>query len=83
MDGLLKIDRKSMCLAPFEIEFPAPRCPRSPRELADRSPNIRMANTPTRRSVELAGGNQTKAAKMLGMSRFGLQKMVRRQENEE
>ena len=31
-----------------------------------------------RRALEQAGNNQTKAARLLGMSRFGLQKMMRR-----
>jgi DNA-binding protein Fis len=31
-----------------------------------------------RRSLDAASGNQTRAAEMLGISRFGLQKMLKR-----
>jgi DNA-binding protein Fis len=31
-----------------------------------------------KRALELAKGNQTRAAELLGVSRFGLQKMVKR-----
>ncbi|HWE31508.1 MAG TPA: helix-turn-helix domain-containing protein [Polyangia bacterium] len=40
----------------------------------------RLERTLLREALHRAGGNQTQAARLLGLSRFGLQKKLRRYE---
>ena len=61
----------------------SPEISASRRRAAGARPNVRGASTRSKRTsvreaLERTKGNQTQAAKLLGLSRFGLQKMIKR-----
>jgi DNA-binding protein Fis len=52
----------------------------SPDDLTLKRRVERLERTLLREALHRAGGNQTQAARLLGLSRFGLQKKLRRYE---
>ncbi|WP_434427517.1 sigma 54-interacting transcriptional regulator [Nannocystis pusilla] len=67
-------------LSPAIREAPASGAP-DPDDLRLRPRVERLERELIERALQLAGGNQTRAATLLGLSRFGLQKKLRRLES--
>ncbi|MFY0532086.1 helix-turn-helix domain-containing protein [Nannocystis pusilla] len=67
-------------LSPAIREAPASGAP-DPDDLRLRPRVERLERELIDRALQLAGGNQTRAATLLGLSRFGLQKKLRRLES--
>jgi transcriptional regulator with PAS, ATPase and Fis domain len=77
--------RRALVLADDEIrrEHLSPALANDDRAVSGDGLNLRqrldlLETQLVRRALEQTGGNQTKAAQLLGVSRFGLQKMIRR-----